>query len=110
MQNVDAAFFVSIALALIALEAAVLLVLHLRGNRWLLTPELTAHLASGACLMAALRLATGNGSAATVIALLAASGAAHAAALLFHWRRRAPLGPAASEPPPISWRTASDKR
>ncbi len=78
---------VDLVLALVALEAVVLVWFRRRHGRGVPVGETLAFLAAGACLLLALRAALVGASWEWVAAPLAGAGGAHAADLALRWRR-----------------------
>lgn len=76
---------VDLVLAVLALEAVALLLLHRRTGAGLGPRDVAAKLLPGLCLLLALRAAGGGGPA--VVLWLAAAGVAHAVDLRRDWRR-----------------------
>ncbi len=77
---------VDVVLVMVALEAAVLLVLHSRTGRGLPPGALLGTLASGACLMLALRFALTGAWWGFTGAAMAAGGVAHVLDLRRRWK------------------------
>ncbi|MGQ0699880.1 MAG: hypothetical protein ACT4PZ_16755 [Panacagrimonas sp.] len=93
-------------LALIALEALALWAYHRRTAGGIAATDLLANLASGFCLLLALRAALTDQSWVWVAAALAASLFGHLLDLSRRWKRRPELGSAAND----SCRNMTDQR
>lgn len=77
---------VELALSLTALEAAALATYHRSTGRGVAPADLAGDLLAGACLMAALRAASGGARLLPTAAWLTAAGLSHAAAVHRRWR------------------------
>lgn len=79
--------FIDAVLALVAVEALVLVAVHARTGRGIAPASLLATLAAGAFLLVALRSALIGAGAAWIAGSLLAAGVAHCADLALRWRR-----------------------
>ncbi len=78
---------VDLAIGLSVLEAAVLVLYRKRAGRGIGLGDYALNLASGLCLMLALRAALAGAGWAVIALFLAAAGVAHWAGLWYGWRR-----------------------